>query len=153
GRPGEVLGGDQLDLVALAVQLAPEQPRDVRVHLLEACGRELLESLLDDGHGGLSSRGWGSTRGCYDSAATARSIASAAGAAPSRTTRGSGAVKSITVDGVPGSSPPSSVTAAFARSSSGTSSRRRGSGPPGRLALVAATAPTRARTRAAGSGR
>ena len=44
--------------------------------------------------------------------------ASSDGAAPSRSTRGSAPVKSITVDAVPGSSPPSSTTAA-ARSSLG----------------------------------
>ena len=62
--------------------------------------------------------------------------------APSRRTSGSGPVRSITVDGVPGSSPPSTSAAAAARSCSGTSSSVRGSGPPGRFALVATSAPT-----------
>ena len=88
----------------------------------------------------------------YASAARTRSIASAADAAPSRTTRGSVLVKSITVDGVPGSSPASTRAAALLRSSSGTSSRRRGSGPLGAFALVAATAPTSESTRAAVAG-
>ena len=72
--------------------------------------------------------------------------ASAAGTAPSRRTRGSGPVRSSTVDGVPGSSPTSRTAATPARISSGTSSTRRGSGPPCRFALVAATTPTRSRS-------
>src|SRR5512133_981320 len=92
---------------------------------------------------------------CLDqpwAAAVAALSASEAGTAPSRTTTGSGPVKSSTVDGVPGSSPASSTAEQPARSSSGTSSTLHGSGPPGRLALVAARAPTRRRTAAAVSG-
>ncbi len=69
GRPGEVLRGDQLDLAALALELLAEQPGDVRVDLGEAGGGEVLEGLLRDGHGGLSSPGmrWDRTaaRGWY----------------------------------------------------------------------------------------
>ena len=49
--------------------------------------------------------------GLHASAAETRSIASAADAAPSRSTRGSAPVKSMTVDGVPGSSPASTTAA------------------------------------------
>ena len=51
GRPGEVLGGDQLDLAALALELLAEESRDIGVDLGEPGGRELLERLLCDGHG------------------------------------------------------------------------------------------------------
>ena len=57
--------------------------------------------------------------------------------APSRRMRGSGPVRSITVEGVPGSSPPSTTAPASRRISSGTSSSRLGSASPGRFALVA----------------
>src|SRR5919106_123816 len=72
--------------------------------------------------------------------------ASAAGTAPSRSTRGSSPVRSSTVDGVPGSSPPSTTAATASRISRGTSPSRRGSGSPWRFALVAATTPTASRT-------
>ena len=49
-RPGEVLGRDQLDLAALALELAAEQPCDVGVDLLEAGGAEPVERFLGDGH-------------------------------------------------------------------------------------------------------
>ena len=77
------------------------------------------------------------------SATATRSSASAAGAAPSRRTRGSGPVRSSTVDGVPGQLAAVDDRGRAPRGArSGTSSSVRGSGPPGRFALVAATAPT-----------
>jgi hypothetical protein len=50
GRPGEVLGRDQLDLPALPVELAPEQLGDLRVDLRQPCGLEVLDRFLCDGH-------------------------------------------------------------------------------------------------------
>ena len=49
-RPGEVLRRDQLDLVALSLDLATEELCDLRVQLLEAGCGQLLEGLLRDGH-------------------------------------------------------------------------------------------------------
>ena len=129
-RPREVLGRDQLDLAPLALELAAEELRDLGVDLREPGGAQLLERLVRDGH---------LRHGTHQAS---RLRTSAAGDAPSRRIRGSGPVRSTTVEGVPGSSPPSTRTAS-ARISSGTSSSRRGSGAPWRFALVAATAPTR----------
>ena len=134
-RPGEVLGGDQLDLAALALELAAEQLRDRRVDLREPGGLQVLDGLLRDRHAVD-----GTQVTCRRRAA--RSSASAAGTAPSRRTRGSAPVRSSTVEGVPGSSPPSTTAPAAARISAGTSSSVRVSGPPCRFALVATTAPT-----------
>ena len=61
GGPGEVLGGDQLDLAALALELLAEQARDVRVDVVEACGNEVVKGLLRYGHLPVSSplrEGW-----------------------------------------------------------------------------------------------
>ncbi len=140
-RPREVLGGDQLDLAALAIELTLEQLCDLRVDLREPERLQLVERLVGDRHHPDRTR-----------ALRMRAIASADGDAPSRSTRGSGPVRSSTVDGVPGSVPPSSAGQA-ARSRSGTSASVRGSGPPGSLALVAATQPTAASTRRASSER
>ena len=49
-RPGEVLGGDQLDLAALPFELAAEQVSDVGIDLREPGGAEVLDRLLRDGH-------------------------------------------------------------------------------------------------------
>ena len=78
--------------------------------------------------------------------------ATAAGTAPSRSTLGSAPVRSSTVDGVPGSSPASTSALHAARICSGTSSRRRGSGPPCRFALVASTGPVAASTAVVAGG-
>ena len=83
----------------------------------------------------------------------ARASASSAGTAPSRSTLGSGPVKSRTVDGVPGAPRRRRMRRSAAPDRLGTSSSRLGSGPPGRFALVATTAPTSATTARAGSGR
>ena len=53
-RPGEVLRRDQLDLVALPVELAPEQRRDVGIVLREPAGPQPVELVGGDGHAG----GW-----------------------------------------------------------------------------------------------
>ncbi len=53
-RPGEVLGGDQLDLAALPLQLASEQGSDLRVDVGEPGHTELFERLLHDRHRGGS---------------------------------------------------------------------------------------------------
>ena len=49
-RPGEVLGGDQLDLAALPLELAAEQIRDLGIHFGEAGGPEILEGQRCDRH-------------------------------------------------------------------------------------------------------
>ena len=49
-RPGEVLGGDQLDLAALALELLAEQTGDLGVELGEPRPPQLLEGLLRDRH-------------------------------------------------------------------------------------------------------
>jgi hypothetical protein len=49
-RPREVLGGDELDLAPLALELAPEQLGDVRIDVLEPCRAEILELERRDGH-------------------------------------------------------------------------------------------------------
>jgi len=50
GRPGEILGGDQLELVALAAELAVDQTGDVGVEVVQARGPEMLEGLFGRGH-------------------------------------------------------------------------------------------------------
>ena len=50
GRPGEVLGCDQLDLSALPLELASERVGDLRVDLREAGGPKVLEGLLRNRH-------------------------------------------------------------------------------------------------------
>ena len=52
-RPREVLGRDQLDLPALALELLAEQRCDLRVDGGETGGCEVLERLVRDGHDGL----------------------------------------------------------------------------------------------------
>ena len=100
GRPGEVLGGDQLDLAALALELAAEQLGDRGIDLGQPRGAEVLHRLLRDCHRLSSDR---ISRECYSCRRRrARSIASVAGTAPSRRTRGSSPVRSSTVEGVPG---------------------------------------------------
>src|SRR5262249_48543647 len=113
--PGEVLGRDQLDLAALPLRLAVEQFRNLGVDLVESGSGQLLERLLGDGHR-LSSPGVRVDR----TAASSRRRASASETAPSRRMRGSAPARSMTVDAVPGSRPPSTTAAAFARMSSGT---------------------------------
>src|SRR5262249_9410704 len=49
--PSEVLGGDQLDLPALTLELVAAQPRALGVDLVEARVLQLLERRLDRGHG------------------------------------------------------------------------------------------------------
>ena len=50
-RPREVLGGDQLDLAALPVELAAEERGDVGIVLGEPAGPQALELLGRDCHG------------------------------------------------------------------------------------------------------
>src|SRR5262249_8031517 len=45
GRPREVLGGDQLDLAALTVELAADQVSELGIDLCEAGRPELVERL------------------------------------------------------------------------------------------------------------
>ena len=49
-RPGEVLRCDQLDLVALALELTPEQSGDLGIDVGETGGAKLVERFLGDGH-------------------------------------------------------------------------------------------------------
>jgi hypothetical protein len=49
-RPGEVLGGDQLDLTTLALELTPEELRGLRIDLRQPGGTEMLKRFLRDGH-------------------------------------------------------------------------------------------------------
>ena len=65
-RPREVLGGDQLDLAALALELAPEELGDLGVDLGDPGGAKLLERLVRDGHAGMV------LRAPHDLAVTAR---------------------------------------------------------------------------------
>ncbi len=58
GGPGEVLGGDQLDLAALALELLGEEAGDVGIDVVEARGNEVVKGLLHDGHLRVSSP-WG----------------------------------------------------------------------------------------------
>ena len=84
-RPGEVLGGDQLDLAPLPLELAAEQLGDLRVDLGEPGGAELLRRSP-----ARRPSPWMVLAAHLPAvAASARSSASAAGTAPSRRTRGS----------------------------------------------------------------
>src|SRR5206468_3077955 len=85
-RPREVLGGDQLDLPTLPLELAADQVGDLRVDVCEARLAERGQGPFSDGH----------RAGCYSAGSRA---------APSRSTRGSGPVRSSTVEGTPGNSP------------------------------------------------
>ena len=88
-RPREVLGRDELDLAALALELALEERRDLRIDVGEPGGPQVVERQRGRRHRpDATPRSW--------------ARASAAGTAPSRRTRGSGPVRSTTVDGVPG---------------------------------------------------
>jgi hypothetical protein len=49
--PGEVLGGDQLDLTALPFELAAEKNGDLGIDVNEGRSPELAQRLLDDRHG------------------------------------------------------------------------------------------------------
>src|SRR4029079_7134434 len=166
--PGEVLGGDQLDLAALALVFLAEQLRDVRVELGQARGAEVLDRLLCDRHcpgwycGHLPKAARAASSACSAGTAPSRRNTRSApreasrrfsgGTAPSRSPRGSSAVRSSTVDGVPGSSPPSTSAPTPARISGGTSASVRVSGPPCRCALGATTGPTWPSTSRVGAG-
>ena len=154
GRPGEVLGRDQLDLPALALELAPEQLRDLRVDLRQPGGLQVLDRFLRDGHSApLLARG-GSysrrevTRGRRPRARAPRPPARRPRAAPAARRRS-------------GRAPSTACRAARPRRARRRS--RRGSppgrprarprvGPPWRFALVAATAPTASSTVASPAG-
>ena len=56
-RPREVLRGDQLELVALAVQLAVEEGRDRGIDCFESSGAEGVEGEIVDGHAAECTRG------------------------------------------------------------------------------------------------
>ena len=130
-RPGEVLGRDQLDLAALPLELAPEEVGDLRIDARR--GRRVRS---------CSSVSWatampGPPQLRDDSMLDAPAGRAGAPRRPRRRPRagprGSGPVKSITVEGVPGSSPPSTTR----RGSRGAPRARRravrGSGPPGQV--------------------
>ena len=160
-RPGEVLRRDQLDLVALPLELVAEERRDVGIDLGKPGRAQPVEGVDGVCHGvtdatatRLRPRSKDATRlpgALRVSPRQPRSgqAPSPGCPAPARRITGSAAVTSITVDGVPGSSPPSTTAATPARISGGTSASVRGSGPPGRFALVATTAPMPSTTSAA----
>ncbi len=52
-RPGEVLGRDQLELVALAPELGVAELGDLGIDLGETRGLQVGERTLDDAHGRL----------------------------------------------------------------------------------------------------
>ena len=105
-RPREVLGRDELDLAALPLELALEERRDLGIDVCEARGAEILERQRRRRHVADATRARTDRRQTPCRRARGRR-----GTAPSRSTRGSGPVRSSTVDGVPGSSPPSSTAA------------------------------------------
>ena len=110
GGPREVLGGDQLDLPALALELVAEQARDLGVELVEPRVLQLLEGRLLRRHDFDATAG---RRRHARQGADRRPAAGLAAPAP---------VRSITVDGTPGSSPASTIAPQAARISSGISS-------------------------------
>jgi hypothetical protein len=59
GRPREVLGGDQLDLPPLALELVADEPGDLGIDGVEPRLLQLLERRLDRGHDLDATRGWG----------------------------------------------------------------------------------------------
>ena len=79
---------------------------------------------------------------CRSGSVRQRALERRGGTAPSRRTRGSAPVQSSTVDGVPGSSPPSRQRGSRRGSRPGRPRASAAPGLPGRFALVAATAPT-----------
>src|SRR4029077_20496658 len=89
-RPRRVAGRHHLDLAPLPLELLRQQLRDLGVDLRETRLLQLLEGLVRNRHAWIVLR------------------ASAAETAPSRSTRGSAAVRSITVDATPASAPRSS---------------------------------------------
>src|SRR5215216_1521847 len=88
-RPGEVLGGDELDLPALPLELPPEQLRDLGVDLGKHRAAQMLKSLVRDGHGGDAT----GPRGCGQTRCPMWSRTSAASIAPSRRIFGSRPVR------------------------------------------------------------
>ena len=144
-RPREVLRRDQLDLAALPLELVAEERRDVRIDLGKARGAQFGEGMSGDDHAPtmllqpashLRPRALSpgrhhlmpNSRAGQARAATTRASARAGSPAPAGGSAGSTPVTSITVDGVPGSSPPSTAAATPARISGGTSASVRGSG-------------------------
>ena len=88
----------------------------LEVRAADAAGNVGRKSVTDRGRARAPRRGGDAVGlGLHASAAETRSIASAADAAPSRMTRGSAPVKSMIVDGVPGSSPASTTAATCSR--------------------------------------
>ena len=122
-----------------------EQLGDLGIHVGEARGAKVVERVRRDGH-----RLDATPRPAQPALPRTARSAAEADTAPSRSTRGSSPVRSTTVDGMPGSSPPSTRTTCE-RISPGTSSTLRGFRPPWRFALVAATAPTASSTALAGA--
>src|SRR6266542_1632832 len=99
-RPREVLGGDQLDLGALALELPPQELRDLRVDLVEARGAQLIDRLGRDGHVDSSPVVPG---GSYSARQATTARAASPSPATTRATTGFGPAKSTTADGMPGS--------------------------------------------------
>ena len=129
-RPGEVLGCDQLDLARCRSSSRPSRTAisgstsaRPAVRSWSSVSWATAMPFLLEPAGRLDARAPSRRPGARRRPETA----------PSRSTTGSAPVKSITVDGVPGSSPPSTTRRGCLRISSGTSSSVRGSGSPGQV--------------------
>ena len=147
-RPGEVLGGDQLDLAALPLELAAEQLGDLRIDVGEPGGTELLERLLRDGHRPDRNR---AADGCRRRPDARERVGGGHGALAEHARLRAGEVEHRRR--CAGQLAAVELRAAAARSSSGHLVRASaGPAPPGRFALVAATAPTRSSTPRAAAG-
>ena len=147
GRPGEVLGRDQLDLAALALELAPEQLGDLRVDVVEArasvsCSNVVCATAIrllpprvrghaTAGSGSADRLAHGRERVLRGDRALAEHDRLVAGEVDARSTA------------TPGSSPPSSAAAHAAPDLLRHVLEPARAGPPARFALVATTAPTR----------
>ena len=147
-RPGEVLRRDQLDLPALPRELVAEERRDVRIDLGKARGAQFGEGMSGGNHAstmllqGASPLRRGDPLERLSLARVGRRRHAAAGSpAPARDHRLT-SVTSITVT-LPAARPRRAQRPPRPTIADGTSASVRGSGSPGRFALVATTAPRR----------
>ena len=149
GRPREVLGGDELDLVPLALELAAEESE-------RSPGRRPRDPRCGDPRAGAARSAIGADATARARRSTRASASAAANGALAER-RGLARVRSRTVDGAPGSSPRRRPQRLASGSRQGRPRAVAGSAPPWRFALVAATAPTaveeldRARPRTSGT--
>src|SRR6185295_13094133 len=118
----EVLGRDHLERALLALDLVTDRVGDLRVDV----GQRAIEEV--GGELGHDPRTVATDRASTTPVRGSVQVPSA-----------SYARRSITVDGVPGSSPPSSTRSAPSRMPAGTSASRRASAPPDRFAELCRT--------------